>query len=71
MSKRPKPRQVPGREFEEMAFELETGNLVHAIWISGSRQSSALLVSVHHIAIDAWSVNQFVQQLANCYDCAG
>lgn len=48
-------------------FDLSTGPLVHAVLVSSGRELHHLLLTVHHIVADAWSVQVILRDLLARY----
>ena len=55
------------REFARRPFDLERGPLLRACLIPGQ---SLLVVCVHHIVTDGWSMRIFLQELSTLYSAA-
>jgi amino acid adenylation domain-containing protein len=51
----------------ERPFDLEHGPLLRACVFSVSDSDHVLIVSVHHLVCDAWSLWQFLEELGTCY----
>ncbi|HCY84170.1 MAG TPA: hypothetical protein DHV36_03445, partial [Desulfobacteraceae bacterium] len=48
-------------------FDLEEGPLFRAAWFRRAETDHVLLVTVHHIIFDGWSLWQFLGELNTCY----
>ena len=48
-------------------FNIEQDLLIRAQWIQVKHQESLLLLTLHHIAADGWSIGVMVKELANFY----
>jgi len=59
------------REAAQRIFNLETGPVFRANLLRLGEQRHILLLNFHHIAIDGWSLWQFVQELAVLYEALG
>jgi amino acid adenylation domain-containing protein len=55
------------REAAQTSFDLSTGPLLRALLLPGNAGRHQLLLTVHHIAIDGWSVGVFLAELGECY----
>ncbi len=55
-------------EFVNKPFLLETESLIRALLIKKSKNSLTLIVVVHHIICDGWSLNVFFSELRQCYE---
>jgi len=55
-------------EAAQRTFNLENGPVFRANLLRLSEQDHILLLNFHHIAIDGWSLGQFVQELAALYE---
>ncbi|WKA26401.1 non-ribosomal peptide synthetase [Bradyrhizobium roseum] len=56
------------REDVSRAFDLSRGPLFRATLIQLSRKDHALLVTMHHIVSDGWSIGLLVQEVATLYE---
>lgn len=56
-------------QLQACQFDLENGPVYKATLISLSEQETFFLFSVHHIAADAWSLENLIRQI-NCAYCA-
>ncbi|MFD0279221.1 amino acid adenylation domain-containing protein, partial [Kitasatospora sp. NPDC127111] len=52
-------------------FDLAAGPLLRAALLRTGEQEHVLLLTVHHIAVDAWSVNVLLAEVAAVYRSAG
>lgn len=53
------------------AFDLATGYLMRAVLFKTAAQEHVLLVTLHHIVSDAWSVSVLFREFALCYEAIG
>ncbi len=51
-------------------FDLERGPLLRAVLVRGNAEEHAVLLSLHHIAIDGWSLAVFARELGTLYTAA-
>ncbi len=56
------------REVEEAPFDLARGPVLRAAFVRLTPAQSALIVAVHHIATDGWSMEVFARELEVTYD---
>ncbi len=49
------------------SFDLERGFLLHAVLVRRGPESHRLLLTVHHIAADAWSIGLLIRELGQLY----
>jgi aspartate racemase len=52
----------------ETRFQLKTGPLIRARVLRFGRDDHMLLVTMHHIVSDGWSIGVFTDELAACYE---
>ncbi len=57
------------REDIQTPFDLRNGPLIRSKMLKLGEQEHALLVTMHHIVSDAWSMSIFFQELATLYTC--
>ncbi|MCX6047111.1 MAG: amino acid adenylation domain-containing protein [Chloroflexi bacterium] len=55
------------RALHEQPFDLSTGPLFRTTILNHTEQSYTLLLSVHHIVVDGWSIYQLVDELFTFY----
>jgi amino acid adenylation domain-containing protein len=74
----PEPRRLPealrlGREEARRAFDLARGPLLRVSLVALDEEEHAVLVTMHHIVGDGWSMGVLVRELATLYEaaCAG
>lgn len=48
-------------------FDLQTGPLLRATLLKSSPEEHVLLLTVHHVVADLWSMNVLIQELSQCY----
>jgi amino acid adenylation domain-containing protein/FkbH-like protein len=48
-------------------FDLSKDPMLRALLVQADSEKHLLLVTIHHIATDAWSMNIFFRELAKCY----
>ncbi|KAB8314800.1 amino acid adenylation domain-containing protein [Tolypothrix campylonemoides VB511288] len=51
----------------QILFDLETGPIMRVRWFSCSLVDHVLLVSIHHIACDRWSLDMLIHELSKLY----
>jgi acyl transferase domain-containing protein len=56
------------REENLFPFDLTQGPLLRALLVKLAAHSYLLLVTIHHIVFDGWSVQVFIREVALCYD---
>ena len=56
--------QAEGRS----SFDLENGPLIRARLLEANTQQSYLLISIHHIVVDGWSVSILIDELCKLYN---
>lgn len=56
-----------GREYNAQPFDLETESLLRYRLVRLSEQRHVLLISLHHIVGDAWSLGVFMQEFLFAY----
>lgn len=54
-------------EYARQQFDLNTGPLIHGRLIRLSAEEHVLLITMHHIVSDGWSMSVFVDELAQLY----
>ena len=54
-------------EGAKQTFDLKTGPLFRANLLRLSEQDHVLLIKMHHIVSDGWSMWQFIRELAALY----
>ncbi len=66
------PAELEGRLAEEAArpFDLRRGPLFRATLFQSGEEEHVLLLSLHHIVADGWSMGLLVADLAGCYAAA-
>ncbi len=74
----PEPGRIPearrlGREEARRPFDLAHGPLLRVVLVALDEEEHAVLVTMHHIVGDGWSVGVLVRELAALYEaaCAG
>ncbi len=58
-------------DFFSVKFDLNQDLLIRAMLIQRSESQNVFLVKVHHIIIDGWSLEQFMQELSTLYNSNG
>ena len=48
------------------AFDLEHGPIIRAAVYTRGPRDHALLLSMHHIAVDGWSIMMLIEELLRC-----
>ncbi|MFF8096871.1 amino acid adenylation domain-containing protein [Streptomyces sp. NPDC016675] len=61
-------RQLAGRFFDNR-FDLTDTRMLRATWV-GAPNAGVLLLHLHHIAVDGWSLNLLFRDLGNAYSTA-
>ena len=51
-------------------FQLDKGPLIRPLLVRFAQDEHALVLTVHHICFDAWSIGVFVRELCVCYETA-
>lgn len=56
------------REDGQTSFSIERGALLSAKLLRLAEDDHVLLVNMHHIITDGWSIGVFIRELAACYE---
>jgi len=56
------------REEQYYVFDLRTGPLLHIKIVQLMKDEWILLLNIHHIIFDGWSMGVFIQELFTCYE---
>jgi amino acid adenylation domain-containing protein len=51
-----------------LSFDLKSGPIIRAVVYTRGPRDHALLVSMHHIAVDGWSIMMLVEEILKLYD---
>jgi non-ribosomal peptide synthetase component F/acyl carrier protein len=51
-----------------LSFDLERGPIIRAVVYTRGPRDHALLVSMHHIAVDGWSIMMLIEEILKFYD---
>ncbi len=54
-------------ETHQLPFDLERGPVMRVRWFTRSNQEHVLLLTIHHIACDGWSIDLLIQELPQLY----
>jgi len=54
-------------ESHQLPFDLEQGPVMRVRWFTRSNKEHILLLTIHHIACDAWSIDLLIQELPQLY----
>ena len=54
-------------ESHQQYFDLERGPVMRVRWFTRSKKEHVLLLTIHHIACDAWSLDMLIQELPQLY----
>ena len=63
-----KPEEIASLEARE-AFDLEGGPLIRATLLKLREHDHSLLITMHHIISDGWSMGILVRELGHLYEC--
>ncbi len=65
--RRSRLRQVMAEEAGQ-AFDLQQGPLLSIRLVRLAEQEHVLLLTLHHIIADGWSMNILIEEFSRCYD---
>ncbi|AYK08267.1 non-ribosomal peptide synthetase [Brevibacillus laterosporus] len=68
LSEREQAVQAHIRQEATTPFHLEKDQLIRAVLIRAGDDDHVMVVSIHHIVSDGWSVGVFIEEIANAYD---
>ena len=54
-------------EFHNSPFNLETEQVMRVRWFTKSNQKHIMLLTIHHIACDGWSIDLIIKELSKIY----
>ncbi|MDJ0897246.1 MAG: amino acid adenylation domain-containing protein [Xenococcus sp. MO_188.B8] len=54
-------------ESHQLPFDLEQGPVMRVRWFTRSNKEHVLLLTIHHIACDGWSIDLLIQELPQLY----
>ena len=62
---------APGAAGRRSAFDLQNGPVFRALLVRLSERDHRLLVTMHHIVSDGWSLGVFIREMAALHESAG
>ena len=54
-------------ETHQLPFDLERGPVMRVRWFTRSNKEHVLLLTIHHVACDGWSIDLLIQELPQLY----